>query len=106
MLPTGLRTTDIPENGSKGFECNGEKYFAVKKQNNIYIYKNSCPHIGIALDWVEDKFLDPSCTMIQCANHGALFVIENGLCVAGPCSGRKLIAIKFTLENDAIYLKL
>lgn len=104
MLPTDLRTTDIPENGSKGFECNGEKYFAVKKQNNIYIYKNSCPHIGIALEWVEDKFLDPSGTMIQCANHGALFVIENGACVAGPCSGRKLIAVKFTLENDTIYL--
>ena len=32
MLSTDLRTSDIPENGSKGFECKGEKYFAVKKQ--------------------------------------------------------------------------
>ena len=76
MQATDLRATDIPENGSKGFECNGEKYFAVKKDKAIYIYKNSCPHIGVALEWVEDQFLDSSHTMIQCANHGALFVIE------------------------------
>jgi len=104
MLTTDLRTTDIPENGSKGFECNGEKYFAVKKDNTFYIYKNSCPHIGVALEWVEDQFLDSSHTMIQCANHGALFVIESGACVAGPCSGQKLTAVKFSIQNDLIFL--
>ena len=104
MLATDLRTTDIPENGSKGFECNGEKYFAVKKDNTVYIYKNSCPHIGVALEWVEDQFLDSSHTMIQCANHGALFVIESGACVAGPCSGQKLTAVKFSIQNDLIFL--
>lgn len=103
MLPTGLHTKDIPENGSKGFEYNGEKYFAVKT-NKIYIYKNYCPHLGIALEWVEDTFLDSSNTMIQCANHGALFVIENGACVAGPCSGKKLTAIRFEIVDDVIFL--
>lgn len=104
MLSTGLRVNDIPEEGSKGFECNGEKYFAVKKLGEIFIYRNACPHIGIALEWVEDTFLDSSRTMIQCSNHGALFVIENGLCVAGPCSGQKLKAINFVIENDVIFL--
>lgn len=105
-LPTDLHITDIPENGSKGFSCNGGKFFAIKKYNKIYIYKNSCPHIGVALEWVEDKFLDPSSTMIQCANHGALFVIENGICVAGPCSGQKLAAVSFSIEDDFIFLNL
>jgi len=104
MLSTGLHTSNIPDNGSKGFECNGEKFFAVKKQNRIYIYKNACPHIGVALEWVADKFLDSSATMIQCANHGALFVIESGACVAGPCSGQKLKAVTFSITNDVIYL--
>lgn len=106
MLPTQVRTQDIPDDGSKGFECNGEKYFAVKKQNKIYVYKNICPHIGIPLEWVEDQFLDSSHTMIQCANHGALFVIESGACVAGPCSGRKLTAVKFDVVNDVICLPI
>ena len=104
MLRTDLNTTAIPEDGSKGFECSGEKYFAVKKQNKIYVYKNSCPHIGIALEWVEDQFLDSSRSMIQCANHGALFVIENGKCVAGPCTGQKLVAINFDVVDDIICL--
>lgn len=104
MLPTGLRASDIPDNGSKGFECNGEKYFAVKKQTQIYVYTNSCPHVGVALEWVEDTFLDHSRTMIQCANHGALFVIETGNCVAGPCTGKTLKPAHFTLVDDAIFL--
>ena len=106
MQATDLRTTAIPENGSKGFECNGEKYFAVKKEGKLYIYKNSCPHIGVALEWVEDQFLDSSQSMIQCANHGALFVIENGACVAGPCSGQRLTAVKFKVVDDVICLRL
>ena len=106
MLTTDLRTTDIPENGSKGFECNGEKYFAVKKEGKLYVYKNSCPHIGVALEWVEDQFLDSSQSMIQCANHGALSVIESGACVAGPCSGQKLTAVKFKVVDDVICLQL
>jgi len=104
MLRTNIQAQDIVENSSKGFECNGEKYFAVKKRNKLYVYKNSCPHIGVALEWVEDQFLDSSHTMIQCANHGALFVIESGMCVAGPCTGQKLIAVKFDVVDGFICL--
>jgi nitrite reductase/ring-hydroxylating ferredoxin subunit len=105
MLKTDIRTQDILEDGSKGFVCDGEKYFAVKKQSKIYVYKNSCPHIGVALEWVEDQFLDSSHSMIQCANHGALFVIESGKCVAGPCTGQKLTSVKFDLVDGFIWLQ-
>jgi nitrite reductase/ring-hydroxylating ferredoxin subunit len=100
----GLRASEIPEGGSRAFAHAGEKYFAVKKYGKIYAYKNSCPHIGVGLEWVENQFLDSSGCMIQCANHGALFVIETGKCVAGPCSGQKLTAMKFTLHDDFIVL--
>ncbi len=104
MPATDIYAADIPENGSKGFECQGERFFAVKQNSKIYVYKNACPHIGIALEWVADQFLDSSASMIQCANHGALFVIENGACVAGPCRGKKLMAVKFSIQNDLIFL--
>ena len=104
MQRTDIQTQDILENTSKGFECNGEKYFAVKKQNKLYVYKNFCPHIGVPLEWVEDQFLDASHTMIQCANHGALFVIESGMCVAGPCTGQKLKAVQFDVIDGFICL--
>lgn len=97
---------DIPEQGCKGFVVKDLRLFAVKKKGKIYLYHNSCPHIGIALEWVEDQFLDSSGTMIQCANHGALFVIENGKCVAGPCAGQKLSAVPFELIDNHIALAI
>ena len=43
------------------------KRLPVKKNGKVYVYINSCPHIGVTLDWEEDKFLDSSKSMIQCA---------------------------------------
>lgn len=94
----------LPDPGSKGFVVNGNNIFVVKQRGAVYVYRNQCPHIGVALEWVEDQFLDNSKTMIQCANHGALFVIENGECVAGPCTGKSLIHIPFTVIDDHIEL--
>lgn len=95
---------DIPDEGSKGFQLSGRKLFAVKKLGKVYLYQNACPHLGIALEWVEDQFLDSSRSMIQCANHGALFVIESGKCVSGPCSGQRLVPMAYELRDDAVYL--
>lgn len=95
---------EIPELGSRGFTVNDSLIFTVKKNGAIYVYRNSCPHIGIALEWVEDQFLDSSRTLIQCANHGALFTIESGKCVSGPCSGQKLTAVPFEIINGFITL--
>jgi nitrite reductase/ring-hydroxylating ferredoxin subunit len=101
-----LRADDIPEDGSKGFNHQGEKLFAVKKKGTVFVYKNSCPHVGVSLDWEADKFLDSSKSMIQCANHGALFVIESGKCVAGPCSGQKLTKTSIHIIDDFIFLAI
>ncbi len=97
---------DIPEGGSKGFQLSGRKLFAVKKLGKVYLYQNSCPHLGIALEWVEDQFLDSSRSMIQCANHGALFVIESGKCVSGPCSGQRLVPVTYELRDSVMYLSV
>lgn len=100
-----LLASDIPEGGSLGFEHGAKDLFAVKKNGKVFVYNNSCPHLNVALNWEEHHFLDSSNTMIQCANHGALFVIENGKCVAGPCSGRKLTAVAFDIIDGAICVR-
>ncbi len=104
MHNTGIKMSDIPDPGSRGFSYEGEDYFVVKKDNHLYAYKNSCPHLWVSLDWVEDQFLDSSNSMIQCANHGALFVIESGKCVAGPCSGQKLTPLAVAVHGDFIFI--
>lgn len=96
---------DIEENQSKGFTLNETNLFAVKRDGLIYAYKNSCPHLGIELQWQEDQFLDSEGSLIQCSTHGALFLIDNGDCVAGPCLGKSLITIEHhVLSNGNIVI--
>ncbi|WP_373081058.1 Rieske (2Fe-2S) protein, partial [Zhongshania sp.] len=64
----------------------------------------SCPHLGIELNWQENQFLDYDDSLIQCSTHGALFIIENGHCVAGPCMGKELEAVPFQIDNGMITL--
>ena len=97
-------TTDIADDTSKGFTVGEEHIFAVKKHGQIYVYQNKCPHLGVELNWLEDQFLDSEGTLIHCTTHGALFLIEDGECVSGPCQGEKLIAIPFTINNGEIHL--
>jgi nitrite reductase/ring-hydroxylating ferredoxin subunit len=44
--------------------------------------------------------------MIQCAHHGALFLIENGECVTGPCAGQSLRKVDCREDGDAIWVAL
>ena len=78
--------------------------FLVYRQGRIYSYLNHCPHTGINLNWMPDQFLDNSGELIQCSMHGALFTVEDGLCLHGPCLGERLQTIENTLEDDLVYL--
>ncbi|MGB1238456.1 MAG: Rieske (2Fe-2S) protein [Pseudomonadales bacterium] len=90
----------IAPNTSKGVD----NYILVDRAGTLYIYRNQCPHLGIELQWVEDTFLDQSGEFIQCSSHGALFTIDTGLCIRGPCNGASLKQIHYTLENDQVYV--
>lgn len=102
--------TDIPEGGSKGFElADGAtpiSLFAVKRKGEVYVYQNSCPHLGIELNWQEDQFLDFQGVLIQCSTHGALFEIDSGYCIAGPCAGQSLAAIPCRQQEGHVYIDL
>lgn len=93
---------DIEEGASKGLEIDNTYLFAVKKDGEIFLYYNRCPHLGTPLEWEEDRFLDADGALIQCSTHGALFQIEDGHCLVGPCKGKHLQPVSFTLENDQV----
>ncbi len=92
---------DVIEGASKGFQLDGQQLLAVRKDGILHVYLNRCPHRGIPLEWLPDQFLDSSGSLIQCATHGALFLIESGECVAGPCAGASLQSIP-SIERDGI----
>ncbi len=97
---------DIQEDDSRGFELDEGNFFAVKKDGIIYVYNNRCPHLGVPLEWQEHQFLDSDKALIQCSTHGALFKIENGECIAGPCLKQYLNKINFTIEDGQIFIQL
>ena len=103
-------TQDIEEGKSKGFRIDDEgrehNVFAVHKDGKFYVYRNSCPHVGVNLEWQPDQFLDMEANFIQCSMHGALFLIDTGMCILGPCQGQRLKMIEHHIEGDQIYITL
>lgn len=102
------RLDDIPDGGSKGFEI-GEgpqafEFFVARKEERLYAYENSCPHTGGPLDWTPDRFIDKESGHILCATHGALFRLETGQCLVGPCIGDWLRALRVSIDGENIIL--
>lgn len=79
-----------------------EDVFLVRRGNRVFAYFNHCPHTGSPLDWQPDQFLNRERTLIQCATHFALFKIEDGHCISGPCAGQALTPIAVELVEGWI----
>ncbi|MCK5395571.1 MAG: Rieske 2Fe-2S domain-containing protein [Gammaproteobacteria bacterium] len=94
--------------GSKSFEVKikrkMQEIFVVHKDCAFFAYYNKCPHTGATLEWQEDKFLDMDNALIQCATHDALFMIDSGECISGPCAGDALQALPLSIQDDEIHL--
>ena len=95
---------DIPEHQARGFDIDGKKLLVAKKNGELYVYLNSCPHTGINLDWQPDDFMSFDNRFLQCATHGALFQISDGYCIAGPCQGQGLKPVPFELVDGRLFL--
>ncbi len=103
------RLDDVGEGSSRGLtaSCAGRMYdvFVVRKHGEVYAYLNRCPHTGGPLDWVPDQFLSLDGQHIQCATHAALFRIDDGFCIAGPCSGQSLARLPVFVKDGEVCLR-
>lgn len=99
------RLEEIPDGDSKGLSLeDGRDILVVRQGGAVFGYQNVCPHLFTPLEWQPDDFLDDSGQFIICATHGALFQIEDGECVAGPCQGESLTQVPLTVEDGAVKL--
>lgn len=109
-MPSPLLCTldSLDDPGSRGFcvQLQGEtvEIFLVRRADQVYAYRNRCPHAGSPLDWQVDEYLDDDKTHILCATHGALFRIEDGHCVAGPCRSQSLSPVALNIQAGAVRL--
>jgi len=101
------RLEDIPDGGAKGFPPAPGGFtglMAVRQGDTVFVYVNSCPHIGTPLDWTPDRFLSADGKRIICATHGAEFQITDGLCIRGPCRGDRLEPVMTQIKDGTIYV--
>ena len=78
--------------------------FVVRTAAGVHAYVNRCAHLGYRLNYLPDEFLTHDRAHILCSMHGALFDKDSGLCVAGPCFGRSLIALPVRVESGCVLL--
>jgi len=97
---------DIPDGGARGFAVERTLLLVVRRDGNLYAYVNSCPHIGTPLDFSPDRFLSYDAKYILCSTHGALFRIEDGHCISGPCAGDSLDPINVAVHNGQVKISL
>ena len=64
--------------------------FAVRDGDHVAGFVDQCPHAGLPLAQKLDDYLTPTGDLIACSWHGALFDIDSGACVGGPCAGSAL----------------
>ena len=96
----------LPDKECKEFSIGGGdwpfKGFIVRQDDEIYAYQNYCMHVGHPLNWKPDGFLTKDRSQIMCSSHGALYEIDTGLCVGGPCLGKLLNKVAVRVEDGQV----
>lgn len=76
--------------------------FVVRKGEQVFAYQNYCMHVGHPLNWQPDSFLTRDGSQIVCASHGAIYEIESGICVSGPCPGKALRTVAVEIRAGLV----
>lgn len=102
------RLTDLEDGGCRGFTV-GEgdwplRGLVLRSPDGVRAFVNHCPHAGHRLNQEPHRFLTSDGALILCASHGALFERDGGLCIAGPCAGKRLIPVPVKIDADCVLL--
>lgn len=102
------RFDELSDPDSREFNYNegSGRGFIVRKGKSVFAYQNYCMHVGHALNWKPNKFLTRDGKHIICAAHGAIYEIDNGLCIGGPCPGKKLRPLELEVRDGVVVVQV
>jgi nitrite reductase/ring-hydroxylating ferredoxin subunit len=108
--PPGVRLCPLEtlaDPGARNFVLKiGEAYFhgfVVRTGEEVRGYVDRCPHMGFPLAQTLDRYLTDDGGLIACSWHGALYRIEDGTCVGGPCVGARLTSWPVAVRDGAVF---
>jgi len=97
---------DIADGAARNFvlEIGPDRFhgFVVRRGGGVVGYVDRCPHMGLPLAKRLDDYLTPDGAQIVCDWHGALFSVDDGACLGGPCHGGSLTAWPVTVRDGVI----
>ncbi len=103
------RLDELDDPGCREFEIGDGDWpfrgFVVRQGDAVYAYENYCMHVGHPLNFKPDSFLTRDQSKIICASHGAIYEIDSGLCVAGPCPGKSLRPVSVDVIDGLIVVE-
>jgi nitrite reductase/ring-hydroxylating ferredoxin subunit len=95
---------DLEDGNSRGFDPHGagrDTVFIVRRGARVSAWRDACPHVdGAPLAWRKDAYLNADRSAIVCYGHGAMFDIETGACLQGPCLGQSLTRAAVDVAPD------
>lgn len=98
------RLDELPDRGTHGFDLGPDadprEIFLYRDGRRVFAYENACPHLGSPLEFMPDRFLAADGRHFLCSTHGALFRLEDGHCVSGPCQGQALLQFETEVDGD------
>ncbi|WP_375779385.1 Rieske (2Fe-2S) protein [Bradyrhizobium sp. ma5] len=98
------RLSDLNDGRGYGFDPfkkGRDTVFVVRRGNEIHAYLDICPHYGrTPLPWKKDAYLTGDAQHIFCSAHGAIFDIETGACILGPCLGQSLTSVQVAISDE------
>ncbi len=67
-------------------------------------YVNRCRHLPIPIDAGSRRYLTNDKQHLLCGTHGALFQLDDGMCVAGPCLHLALESLPIEIHDGALFV--
>ncbi len=96
-IPPGCTKKFIRTVNGRDTEC-----FIVNYGGELFAYVNSCRHVPMTMDWVDNQFLNEDGRYILCATHGAAYEPDTGECIFGPPCGQFLAKVPLTIEAGQV----
>ena len=67
-------------------------------------YLNRCRHLPIPIDSGSRQFLTKDGKHLLCGTHGALYQLDDGMCVAGPCLHLTLERLPIEIDQGELFV--
>lgn len=97
----------IPEGGARevfvGPPDDALHVVLFKRGGRVFVYRNRCPHFLLPLNAGPGRFILFKDGLVMCAWHSAVFRIEDGAGIDGPCMGAGLEPLP-VIERDGMLI--